>query len=402
MSVLAARLLQPTGFGIFTFALGIGLLGGRLGGLGWPILMNRLIPKYRVDGDWSHMKGLLRAAHLVVLTGATLSAALCVGLAIWAGPDDKLYSGLLLGAFLLPIMAFRSLYRNILAALRIPQKGILVDEFLPAALMVLILTVLLQSALTPQTATLWYIAASGSAVMAGALWIRRRLPAEISSAVPEYTRFKLWMGIALPALVGMSARLLMNKTDVLMLAPLGTLEDVGYYGAAMRATYIQTAAVVVLSTVITARIAEAFAAGRETQGKRLFYGAIGFALFCAIPFGILLILFDAWTMTTFFGDSYLPGAPVLSILALSQISASLVIPASSFMLMTGRQIRFGQLTTLGLIANISLNFALIPQFGAVGAAMATCLSLTALALALLVTCVLIIRSRRYEEVKPAP
>lgn len=399
MSILAARLLQPAGFGIFTFSLGVGLLGGRLGGLGWPVLMNRLVPKYRVDENWSDLRGLVRAAHMTVIAGAVLCSLLCAGIALWVGPEDRLYSGLLLGAFLIPIMAFRSLYRNLLAALRIPQKGIMVDELLPAAFMVLALVFLMQTTLNTQTAVVWYLAASGTAVLTGAFWIWKNLPIELGTVLPDYSKFRLWMGIALPALIGMSARLLMNKTDVLMLAPLGTMEDVGYYSAALRATYVQTAAVVVLSTVVTARISEAFAAGREKQGKRLFFGALAFALACSVPLAIPLIFWDNWIMTTFFGDSYELGAPVLQILAISQIGAAVIIPASSLMLMTGRQARFGQMTTGALVANICLNIVLIPKMGATGAALATCISILSLATFQLMACALIIRSRQYEEVK---
>ena len=399
LSVLAARLLQPAGFGIFTFALGVGFLGGRMGGLGWPILMNRLIPKYRIEKDWARMRSLVHAAHMVVAAGTVFGAIFCLGLAFWVGRDNELFLALLLAASLMPIMGFRSLYRNLLAALWVPQKGIMVDELLPAVLMVLFLVCLLHTSLSPQVATIGYLLASGIAVLAGAFWIWKKLPSQLSTALTDYSNLRVWMSVALPALIGLSSRLLMNRTDVLMLAPLGSVEDVGYYGAAMRITYVQTAAVVVLSTVITARLSEAFAAGRERQGKRLLFLAFGFALSISMPFGILLVSFDDWIISGLFGDSYLPGGPVLQILAISQIGAAISIPASSFMLMTGRQVRYGQITTLGLVANVLLNAILIPQMGATGAALATCTSILCLATVQLVICAKIIRSRRYEEVR---
>ena len=66
MAVLAARLLLPEGYGIFTFAFGVGLLGGRIGALGWPMLMNRFIPRYTVDQKWGLLRGFVRAAHGVI------------------------------------------------------------------------------------------------------------------------------------------------------------------------------------------------------------------------------------------------------------------------------------------------------------------------------------------------
>ena len=397
MAVLAARILLPAGFGAFTFALGVGRLGGRLGGLGWPTLINRFLPKYRLAEDWGNLRGLLRSAHFTVAAGACIIFFICIFLSALVGPDDPLHQGLIFGAMLIPIMAFRSLYRNTLAALREPQVGIFIDEFLPPVTMALVLVFFLGTTFPPEHAIALYIIASAMAVLFGGLWIRNKLPSKAKGANPNYTMIWNWMGTALPALVGMSAQLLMSKTDVLMLAPLGTFEDVGRYSAALRATYVQTAAVVVLSTVITARISEAFAAGRDRHGRRLFVGALIFALSCSLPFCILLIYFDSWVMETFFGSSYEAGASVLSILAISQVGAAINIPATSFMLMTGRQSIFGIVTVGALLINILANFALIPEYGAVGAAFATTASVLFLTSSELLICYLIVRSGRFSE-----
>lgn len=396
MSVLAARLLQPTGFGVFTFALGIGLLGGRVGSLGWPVLVQRALPGYRNAQHWPRMRGLLRAADGVVAVAGIVIAVLLAGLALLLGPQNDLYGGLLLGAVLLPFMAFRALYRNALAALRIPQKGIMVDELIPAVIMTLALGLLWGTALTPDMAVLLYIGASAAAVLAGFVWLRRALPAGARSARPAYA-FRSWMAIALPALVGMSAKLLMNKTDVLMLAPLGTLADVGLYGAALRLTYVMTAPVIVLSTVITSRIAEAFSAGRNRAGRRLFFGALIFATGLSLPLALALVVFAKPVMTLAFGADYAPGASVLAVLALAQVGAAINIPVTSMMLMTGWERAFGRMTVATLVLNIAGNALLIPAMGAKGAAIATCLSIWVLVGLQAIACRSILRAHRAAE-----
>lgn len=400
MAVLAARILLPEGYGIFTFALGVGLLGGRIGALGWPMLMNRFIPRYTVDQKWRLLRGFIRAAHGVIFVSGLTVSALCIATALWLGPESHLYLGMLLGGILLPIMSFRALYRNILAALRLPQNGILIDELLPATLMTACLLVLLGQSIAPHTAIGLYIAASVIAVGFGAMWIRRKLPPEIAAVEAEYSMVS-WMRTALPALVGTSSKLLMNKTDVLMLAPLATMADVGLYGAALRVTAVQTAPVAVLSTVITARISEAFAAGRDGQGKRLFYAAIIFAAVYAGAFAVAVILFAEYVITLLFGAAYAEGAVVLSILAVAQVGAAINTPASAFMLMTGREGAFGKVTFFALIVNVGLNLWLIPQYGASGAAFATCCSIWLLSAFQLWSCLTIIRSGEFKD-KPVP
>jgi O-antigen/teichoic acid export membrane protein len=399
MSVLAARALGPAGFGIFTFALGVGLIGGRFAGLGWPALMNRMIPKYTVTEDWASLHGLIRAANGITIAAGMIAGLICIAGGIWLGPESDLYTGLLLGGLLLPVMAFRSLYRNTLAALHLPQHGIMVDELLPYALMALFLGVILLTDLTlsPGWTTLLYIVASTIAVCAGGFWIRNRLPEQIRGVAPLYS-LRFWMATSLPALVGMSATLLMNRTDILMLAPLATMQDVGYYGAAMRITYVQAAPIIVLSTVITARLSEAFAAGRIRQGKRIYFGALAFAILWSAPIALLLTVFDTQAMTLFFGADYAPGGPVLAILAVAQIGAAANNSATSLMLMTGRQNIFGMMTTTALAVNVIGNFILIPRLGAEGAAIATSISIFTLTAVQLVSCYRILRSGRFEEV----
>lgn len=399
MSVLAARMLGPAGFGIFTFAIGVALMGGRIAGLGWPMLMNRLVPKYTVTEDWPALRGLIQTADgLNVVTGV-LAGLLCIGGAFLLGPESDLYLGLILGGLLLPLMAFRALYRNTLAALRVPQRGIMVDEFLPYALTSSILAVLLLSgqSLTPGWTALLFIGACATAVIMGRYWIANRLPNEIRTATPAYS-MRSWMGIALPGLVGMSAKLLMNRTDILMLAPLATMVDVGLYRAAMGITHIQGAPIIVLATVMTARLSEAFAAGRIRHGKRIFFGSLAFGFLWAAPVAVLLAIFSEEAMTLFFGADFAAGGSVLAILVFAQIGAAVNSSTTSLMLMTGRQNAFGIMTVIALIVNIAGNFILIPRMGAEGAAIATSISIFGLMIMQLVSAYLILRSGRFEEV----
>jgi O-antigen/teichoic acid export membrane protein len=396
MAVLAARILLPEAYGNFIFAYGVGAMGGRIGALGWPMLMNRYIPRYKVDGEWGLMRGLVRAAHGVVLVSGIIVGGLIVLLGIWVGPDSQVYLGLVLGGIMLPVLAFGALYRNMLAALRSPQGGIFIDELFPATLMCVALVFLLGHSIEPEVAISMYLVSSTIGLVVGAVWIRRKLPAELADAKPEYL-LGSWIRTALPGMVGTSSKLLMNKSDVLMLAPLSTMTAVGVYGAALRMTAVQTVPVGVISTVITARISEAFAAGRDTQGKRLFYGALIFAMAFAGSVAGLVILFAEFFITLLFGEAYAGGAAVLSILAIAQIGAAINTPTSSFMLMTGREGAFGRFTAIALALNIGLNFWLIPLMGASGAAIATCASIWLLTGLQLLSCLAIIRSGAFKD-----
>lgn len=388
MAVLLARRFGPEGYGAFTFALGAALLGGRVGALGWPTLMMRFIPTYRAQENWAALRGLLRFGDGVVLLAGLIAGAALLALGYVLIPEHRLSLGLTLASVLLPVMAFRSLRRNQLAALDRPERGIAIDELVaPSVVMIAALTPWLVG---PVEGVVVYALASLAAVALGSAMLRRHTPSATFDAPPQ-RNLRLWFAVALPALVGMSAKLFMNKTDVLMLAPLGTLEDVGYYGAALRVTYLQTAPMIVLSTVLTPWISGALASSRPQQAQRLFRYALGAAFLFATPVAAALIWLRAPVMTLLFGAEYLPGAPVLAVLALAQIAAALGVATTSYLLMSGQQMLFGKLTLAALAVNVLANFLLIPSYGALGAALATAGSTTALFLLQLAACM-----------KPAP
>ncbi len=377
MTLLLAPLLGPKAYGLFVFAQGLALLGGRLGALGWPVLMMRFIPAYVTEENWARLKGLLRAATPVVLIACIVAALIASAVAIWFTVDDDLARGMLFGAIILPIMGMRALIRNMLAGFRYPSRGILIDELLPPALTCI--AVVIFGLTSVENTLVAYALASVIAIAYGARFLAKSAPKALRDARPAF-QMRSWMLIALPALVGMSAKLIMNRTDVVMLAPLANLEEVANYGVALRVTFVQTFPIAVLSTILGPRISAAITAGRFKQVERLYFGGMGFAALIAGALGLILIIWQTPIMTWLFGAEYAGSGAVLGVLAFAQIAASIGIPATSFMLMAGQERLFGAATLAALGLNIGLNFLLIPQMGAVGAAWATAGSATLLTL----------------------
>lgn len=368
LTIILARGLSPEGYGVYIFATGAGLLGGRLGALGWPTLAVRFIPAYSESNEWGLLRGLLRQSEWVVgIAGITVAIGM-YSVAQVLGTSSHLSRELTLAAILVPVMAYQSLRRNQLIGLNRPIFAIVVNEVLPPLLV--LGSVLLLSIGTPNEAVFAYLAANGAAVVGGLIAVRKYTPAEAQSTTGQ-TQLSAWMKIALPSLVGMSGLLLMNKADVLMLAPLSTLEQVGFYGSAQRLTYLQAAPIILLSTLLSPRIAKAFAAKNRARVRQLLGYGLAFAAAVAIPIGLALAGLSRWVVHFAYASPYAEASPVLAILALGQIASALTIPTTSFLLMTGNQNRFGTGMSVALALNIGGNFWLIPLYGAVGAAFTT-------------------------------
>ncbi len=393
LAVLLVRSLGQEGYGFYIFASGVALIGGRVGALGWPNLMLRFIPDYQTNGDWARLRGLLSASVRVVCVGGLGVAALLVITSLALGPAHRLSLGLMLGAALVPVVALNALGRSQLIALGHPARGLFVDGGAVPLVMVLGLLgvwAISGGPVTPVGAVLGAICAGLLALVLAIYWIRPRLP-EALRTTQSAPQTRIWMAIAAPTLVGMSAKLMMEKSDILMLAPLGSLADVGLYGAAARLVLIQTMASVILNAVIVPRISQALAQGDHARARRLFFGAVGVALAISTPFALLFWGYGAPIMGQVFGAAFAQGGTVLAVLGGAQIFGALSVPASAFLIVSGRQSLFGAITAGALALNIAGNLMLIPVYGALGAALASLASMSVLVILQAVLCLNTVR-----------
>jgi O-antigen/teichoic acid export membrane protein len=365
LAILLARQFGPEGYGTFTFATGVALLGAQVALLGWPMLMNRLIPPLMRDRDWPGLKGLRDAGDFVVVFSGLAAATL---LAAGALLVPRLRMDLMLAAALLIPFGFAIMRRQQLAAVQRPALGLLLDQGIGATLTLIVL--LAVGSRSIEGVVLVFAAAIVVEATLSTALFRGRLPPELNH-VPRRIDLRVWMAMALPMLAGMGAKLLMNKTDILMLAPLSDMHQVGLYGAALRITYLLIFPQLILMSVITPLISEAFAAREPSTVSRLIRRALGFALVTAIPLSLLIMMFPKFVMTTLFGPVFADAAFVLVVLTIAQLATSLAVPFQALLTMGGRERTYGTLHVFALIVHVLLNLVLVPLHGASGAAVST-------------------------------
>lgn len=368
LAILLARQLGASGYGTFTFATGVAMIAGQFSGLGWPMLMNRLIPRFSRGADWASLKGLVNGGDAVVLLGSLAAGAIML-IPAYLFPDLRL--GFILAAILVVPYSFTLLRRQQLAAVRWAALGLVFDQGFAA--LVLSILIILFGAVTIESAALQYAGGMTLGVLCATIIFRKNLPREMSRARAT-PQFKAWMYMALPMVIGISSKLLLNRIDILMIAPLSTMDQVGIYGAAFRVTYVLSFPQVVLMGVLMPLISNAFAESNTARVVSLLKMAMLFALVTTVPAAVGIALLSDLIMGGVFGPEFASGASTLALLALSQTAASLAIPFSGVLMMGGREKAFGLLSLAGLGANVALNLVLVPMHGAFGAAMAALVS----------------------------
>lgn len=372
LAIILARRLGPADYGVFTYTTGLAGLLAQFAGLGWPTLMNRLIPGFVRDGNWPQLRGLVRAGDVIVIGLSLVVAALLWGLSPLA---QDLSHGVALSAVLLPAFALAILRRQQLAAVKRSSLGLLFDQGFGSIFVAIVILVVGTLSID---ATIWGFAlATLGGCLIATIVFRSRLPADTWRARSE-VKWVAWSAIAFPMVIGLSAKLLMNRTDILLLAPLSDLHETGLYGAAFRITYLLTFPQVVLTSVMTPMFSDAFTHDRIDRARVLLRMAMAYALVTTLPLVIAIGLFAPDIMALVFGEPFREAGATLLILTFGQLAAALTLPYASILMMGGREKVFGILNIAALALNALVCVLLIPGYGAIGAAVASLISATLL------------------------
>lgn len=368
LAMFMGRTAGPKGYGIFNFVTGAAIFGSQLAALGWPENMNRLVPTFAAKGEWNKLRGAYDAGNRVVLVGGIAGSAVLIVLAYFI-PNTA--SSFYLSALLLPLMAFVVLRRQQLGAVGWPAIGLLFDQGFGAV--VVSIAIIAYGPLSVPTAIYLYAMAIICGLFITTWSLRRLFPAEIWQAVSE-RHYKEWMLMALPIMIGSASRQLLFRTDVLLVAPLSTLTQVGLYGAAFRLTYLLTFPQAIMIMVIMPKFSHAFAAGNFQRVKRLLRIAYSLTIATSLPFVIVFIAAPGFVMTTVFGEPFRSAAPCLVLLAMGQFAASMAIPSMALLTMGGREREFAVWNVACFCCNAIVCIYVVPRFGAIGAAASTAIA----------------------------
>ncbi|MHA6297929.1 flippase [Devosia sp. CAU 1758] len=393
MTIVLARNLSPSGYGEFIFAIGTAALVAQIAVLGWPSLMLRIIPTYRAKGEYSLLRGVLRSADMVALTGGLVAVGAVITIASLLSSDVELVAGLMLASLMVIPAGFNFLRRAQLAGSKRAGMGVLLDEGLPP--LAVLAAALAFGIGGPSDAVLIYVGAMCIGVVLASIYFHRTLPNETWTAPPAF-EIRGWMLTALPLLVGLSSKLMMNRMDVLMLGPLAGLTEVGYYGVAFRVTYLLTFPQIMIMTTVTPFLAESIANKNARSMWRYFGIALAASLLITGPVCIFLIVFAEQIIEFIFGQQFAQSAAPLGILALAQSFTAISLPISGLLIASGRGMHFGVINAAAALMNVGLNFLFIPHMGGQGAAWATTIASGVVLLAQ--TSFLLIHRKRLIEV----
>ncbi len=169
------------------------------------------------------------------------------------------------------------------------------------------------------------------------------------------------------------------KIDQVMIREMLDAKAVGQYAAAVRVSEAWLVIAVILTTSLYPAIIEAKQRDEDLYRRRLgaFYSLM---LWLSIGFAAPIAFLADPIIRILFGATYQAAAPVLAVHAWSGIMVFLITASSRWYLAEGNEQAILRRAVLGAVINVALNWYLIPRMGINGAALATLISYTAMAI----------------------
>jgi O-antigen/teichoic acid export membrane protein len=375
--VLIVRTLSKDDFGSFAYALALAALIQSFLALGLDRSDTYFLTKFDEAGDAGRLLGLLVVElMLVAISGAVVLVTLG-GLTSVVNSDVSRPVLLALVATA-PLMAVDALVLNAFAVFAAPRVIFLRRYVLDPILRLTVVVVLMITGMALISLATGYLLAAivGTGIYLVLLirLVRRvlvRHGARTSLAWPGRQVFRY----AMPLLLGAVMYAATLSLPILVLKSVGSTADV----AEVRAVQPVAALILVVPTVFATLFlprAARLAARKENEALRRHYWATAiWVAVLAFPAVVLFVAFAPSVTTALFGDRYADAARPLAIMALAFFANAALGLNGSFLQVTGqlRHLTFANLA--GLITAVVTSAALIPAFGADGAACAVAAAL---------------------------
>jgi O-antigen/teichoic acid export membrane protein len=363
---LVARSLGPESAGSFFAATSAFVLASSIARLGTTTALVYWPARLRAQGKPELIRaclkaGLIPVTALSIVLGAALWLLAPVYFSHYQGPLRVL-------AVFLPVAALADALLAATRGYRMMRPTIVLDKMTKSggqlAGAAALATLALFGAATPvgTWALAWalpYVAVFGfAAVLIG----RKAGP---SVPAPGITR-EFWKFTAPRAVAG-GAQTALQRVDVMLVAALAGLVPAAAYAVAGRFIVVGQLANGAISQAVQPRLAEALSIGDNVSAGKLYQTATAWLVLISWPLH-LMVLHLAPLYLRIFGETYVPAAPAVRVLALGMLVATGCGMVDIVLNMAGRTSWNLMNVLIALTTMIVIDIFTIPHLGALGAA----------------------------------
>lgn len=367
--VAFARHLSVEAFGLVALLIASVHTIGLLSVAGLDIGIGRYLPRC---ADAAERADVLRSAFQVAVP-MTLGAGVLLSLS--AGTAASQVFGvpglrpiLLIAAVGGPFFGLTRLAIGVVQGQERTLPKVLIENLLTPVAQ-LLLTIIVVSLGLQVAGIAWaYVGGYVVAGLVGSVYVVTRSPLRIRG--PATMRREL-LAFSAPLLITGAMVRLMEYLDTFLLGALSTPTNVGIYNTVyplsqLMLLFLTSFGFLLMPAVSRLDLAEEFEAA-----DHLFKLTSKWIFFLTLPVATLLVYFPSETISIVFGAKYGSGGLALSILAAGFLLHASVGPTGKGLIAMGRTRLLMLDNVAGAVVNVVLNVLLIPQYGFVGAAIAS-------------------------------
>ncbi|MGF1470164.1 MAG: flippase [Rubrobacteraceae bacterium] len=214
--------------------------------------------------------------------------------------------------------------------------------------------------------------ALGSALALYFLW--KIFPKLLDRGVKPRYESRALFAVSGPMIIANFTQYINLWTAVLVLGIFAGVREVGIYDAASRTASLSTLVLIAFAGIFSPMISSLHQHGLTRDLSYLYKDVSRWTFTGALVFFLVTALLSKDIMLSF-REEFLPGWPVIVIIAAAQLFNSSVGPTARVLAMTGHQRMVMTATISSAITAVVLNFLLVPSFGILGAAAATATAL---------------------------
>ncbi|MHB9111527.1 MAG: oligosaccharide flippase family protein [Thermoleophilia bacterium] len=373
-TLLLARALSPGDLGhyflVFTVINIIGLVA--IVGLDFGVV--RYVALYAGEGRYGLARKTLTASLFISVPIGIALAAVIIGLAPWLTgllmeETDASVMAIRIFAISIPFWGAARLYNATTQGMHRMEYQVYSRD-IGEQLSKFVFTAIALIAGLGLIGVVWanvasVVLAAGMSLVFYTIVLPRNKAASHAVASPVRQIFRYSLPLAFSNILGM----LLLYIDMLLVGYLGSPEDVGYYGAALRLVMGSQAIMLAFATVFTPVISDLYNKRSFIELHELFKTVGRWIFTCSFPIFLVLFLLADPVMKVF-GTDFTTGSGALMLLAFSQLVNACTGTAGLMVLMSGRS--HMELINVGvaLIINTIICLLLIPAHGVIGAAIA--------------------------------
>ena len=378
-SIILTRALGVEQFGIYTYIFALIALLAVPAQFGMTTLVIRETARAEAGKAWGLMKGLWAWTNLTSLALSALIITLCVVYINFVPTSSTLdKNSYLLALISIPFIALSSLRGAALQGLRKIVKGQLPENIIRPLFMIVMVGVVWyysDTGLQAFDAILYSVIATVIAFIIGAGLLLKEKPKEVNRLQTMEYKTSEWFKSIIPLSLLEGVFIINSQTDLVMLGMFANETEVGIYRVAF-----QGAALTTLGLTAVASMAMPYMARYHSQNRidKLAYLSVMSArasMLLALPALLLFAFFGKELLLLFFGESFADSYSILLILTGSQFLNAFFGTSGRILNMAGLEKVTLKAMLLSTVINIVLNAALIPIYGAAGAAVATASSI---------------------------